>query len=68
MDFEKLIVAGFGIFVMYFMIFHTEKWKEINREGYRNMDEVGKRVNTVGKVALTATKTGMGLLKMFKRR
>ncbi|MBP3955471.1 hypothetical protein J8F10_09275 [Gemmata sp. G18] len=61
MDIDKLFVLGLAGLTVYMMIFQTDKWKAINEEGWKNM-------NKAGKAAETATKFGIGVFRLLRRR
>ena len=61
MDMERVIVGGVVLALLYFMIFHTEKWKEINNEGHRQIEKTGG-------VLKNGVKGGIAIWKLFKRR
>lgn len=61
MDMDRIIVVGGLLAMLYFMIFHTAKWKEINQAGYDNLDKTGKVIGS-------GVRGGLAIWKLFKRR
>ena len=57
---DKMFIIGLAVLTLYMMIFHTEKWKAINEEGWRNIDRTGR-------TAAKAAKFGFGVFRFFRR-
>lgn len=61
MDFDHLFVLGIGGFIMYLMIFDTDRFNKANEAGWKNIERTGK-------VAKGAARGGFAIFKLFRRR
>lgn len=60
MDMDKVFVIGSIGFLLYLMIFQTEKFNRANQAGYDNIEKTGKLLGT-------GAKAGWAIFKMFKK-
>lgn len=57
---NELIVLGLGGFVLYLMVFDTDRFNKANEAGWRNVERTGKVVGH-------ATRFGLGAVRLFRR-
>lgn len=57
----RTIILIAGAAMLYFMIFHTGKWKEVNDAMRDNLNDAGKRLDK-------GVRWGAAIFKMFRRK